>query len=111
MADKDFEISNYQEKIQWLENKLLELQNQLENKEIRYKEDLERLSKEKKTVVVIPQTNGTVESKKETSDEQNKCSNVSFRNSRFFNVITFASTSSSAFTRKNWKGGKRNVKC
>lgn len=74
MADKDLEISSYREKMQWLENKLLELQNQLANVEVKHKEDLNRISSEKKTVVVIPHKDKTVESNK----EQNACHNVSW---------------------------------
>lgn len=66
MADKDLEINNYQEKVQWLESRVLELQNQLETIEIKHKEDLSRLGKE------TPQKNHTVESIKDI----NNCSNV-----------------------------------
>lgn len=77
MADKDLEITTYQEKIQWLENKLLELQNQLTNIETKYREDLDKINREKKSLVVVSQKNGTLEDKKELSDDKNTCHNVS----------------------------------
>lgn len=78
MADKDLEISSYKEKVQWLEDKLTEVQNQLDNIQIKRREDLDRINKEKKTVAVIPQKNTTIESKKETNVEENTCHSVSF---------------------------------
>lgn len=71
------EISGYKEKVQWLENKISELQSQLADSETRRKEELDQLSKYKNTLELAPQKNGIVESKKESSDEDTKCSNVS----------------------------------
>lgn len=71
------EISSYKEKVQWLENKILELQSQLTDSETRRREELDQLSKHKNAVELMPQKNGIVETKKECSDEDTKCNNVS----------------------------------
>lgn len=88
MADKDLEINSYKEKVQWLEDKISEVQNQLDNIQLKRKEDLDRINKEKKTVVVIPQKNTTVESKKETNIEENTCHSVSFSSESILSFLS-----------------------
>ncbi|XP_030744963.1 centrosomal protein of 89 kDa isoform X2 [Sitophilus oryzae] len=51
ISDKDLEITSFKEKIIWLEEKLLSLQKELTSSDDRHKDKLEKLQKDKETLV------------------------------------------------------------
>lgn len=47
MADRDFEVSNYKDKIEWLEDKTEQLQKQLSDNDNKYRKELDKLTRQK----------------------------------------------------------------
>lgn len=71
MADRELEINNYKDKIQWLEEKIIQLDKEKESEKIRHKEELEKLLVKNEKVDVKDET--------ELVAENNKCESVSFK--------------------------------
>lgn len=111
MADRDLEISNFKDKIQWLENKNLELQNQLGEVERKHKLDLDKLNRQKSTMELVHQKNGIVEDRKEVAVEDNKCRDVGSLFTELTKRTNNVSIFSIVFIKKKQKDGKWNAKC
>lgn len=47
MADRELEINNYKEKVEWLENNITQLEKQLTQNEAYYKEEIKKLTSQK----------------------------------------------------------------
>lgn len=69
MADRELEINNYKDKIQWLEEKIIQLDKEKENDKIRHKQELEKL--------LVKNEKEDVKEEKESVGESNKCESVS----------------------------------
>lgn len=50
MADREFELNDCKEKIDWLENKLVIVEKQLHNNNAKYFEEIENLKRQKSIV-------------------------------------------------------------
>lgn len=77
MADRELEINNYKDKIQWLEEKIIQLDKERETDKIRYKTELDKLALKNKEE--------DVKEEKQLTKESDKCESVSIN---FFFQVT-----------------------
>lgn len=78
MADRDLEISNLKEKVESLENEILQLQNHLQQNESKHKEEIDKLTKQARTIEQTQEKNHIALDKKESRETNTKCSRVGF---------------------------------
>lgn len=79
MADRELEINNYKDKVEWLENSVTQLKKQLAQNEVFYKEEIKKLSSQKSNENNLQKTNTQKEGQSSTDGEttKNECKSVS----------------------------------